>query len=66
MGNLPPQKQIVQGWIGWEAIIAAEANGSLGKRAVKQNGYGSKLNHQGTADVSPCFYLPGLILDTFF
>ena len=23
-------------------------------------GHGSKLNHQGTADVSPCFHLPGL------
>ena len=29
---------------------------SLGR---SRNGYGSKLNHQGTADFSPCFHLPG-------
>ena len=27
--------------------------------SASPNGYGSKLNHQGTAGFSPCFHLPG-------
>ena len=37
-----------------------------GDMGVTLCGYGSKLNHQGTAGLSPCFHLPGFYIGCLF
>ena len=50
----------------WHCSWSTRPTPRFSVRFGSQNGYGSKLNHQGTADFSPCFHLPGFHFGSFW
>ena len=54
-------------WWEWENTTWVPETCWFDRQGVSWNGCGSILNHQGTADFSPWFHLPGLyFLGTYF
>ena len=49
-----------------QAEVQLQVWWSTRELALYSRGYGSKVNHQGTADFGPCFHLPGFHLGYLF